>query len=68
LRYKPVSADDLDEVPNGEQFPLLCTQHEKSVDRTFHVTHGDLFRLERAGLEQHGTNQQAGEQPGVDRL
>ncbi len=47
---------------------MLGAQHEKSMDRTFLKTHGDLFRLERAGLEQRGTNQQAGEQPGVDRL
>ena len=46
----------------------MGAQHEKSMDRTFLKTHGDLFRLERAGLEQRGTNQQAGEQPGVDRL
>ena len=68
LRACNLPVGDLNEVAGSEPLTFLGAQHEKSVDCPFHVTHGDLFRLQRAGLEQRGTKQQADEQPGVDKL
>jgi hypothetical protein len=63
-----VTLGDLGQVAVGERLAFQSAQHQKPVNQTFRVTHGNGFRHKRGGLEHGCAGQQSRQYPEADTL